>query len=234
MSTPIQVEALTAGVPDGRGTRRLLDNVDLSLQTGEFVAVMGRSGSGKTTLLRLLAGIITPDAGTIRVCGVDIATLKARQRAAHRKRSIAYMFQEYNLITTLTVLENVLLPLGIGGKRIRSEDRRTALEALDRFGMAALANRFPAQLSGGEQQRVALVRAALDHRPVLLADEPTGALDEDAALDVLALLRELAAAGMTCLMATHNGVMAAGADRVVSLVNARLEDGVLDRRTANF
>jgi putative ABC transport system ATP-binding protein len=192
-----------------------LSSVDLDVVSGELLAVMGPSGSGKTTLLSLAGGLDRPTSGRVLVEGVDLAELSARDLARIRRRRIGYVFQQFNLIASLTAVENVALPLELEGRgRIA---RKEALEAMARVGMADLADRFPDDLSGGEQQRVAIARAVVGERVLLLADEPTGALDSSTGEAVLRLLRDHCDRGGTAVLVTHDARFAAWADRVVFL-----------------
>ena len=199
----------------------VLCDVTLALPEGQFVAILGRSGSGKTTLLNLVAGIDVPTAGQIRVAGQPITHLSERERTLFRRANIGFVYQFFNLIPTLTVLENVRLPLELLGGG--TEATTHALELLAQVGLADRADSFPDRLSGGEQQRVAIARALASSPRVVLADEPTGNLDLETGMAVLDLLCRLTSArGRTLLIATHSRSVAASADRVL-----RVEDGRL-------
>ncbi|WP_018655353.1 ABC transporter ATP-binding protein [Actinomadura flavalba] len=215
-----------AGVTRDHGTGaalvRALRGVDLTVAEGEFVAVMGPSGSGKSTLLRLAGGLDRPTEGTVRVAGTDLAALDGRRLAAVRRRDAGYVFQDLNLIATLTAAENVMLPLELDGVRTRRA-RAEALAVLERVGLADVAGRFPDDLSGGQRQRVAIARALVGERRLVLADEPTGALDSVTGDDVLRLLRARCADGAACLMVTHDARHAAWADRVIFLYDGRID-----------
>jgi putative ABC transport system ATP-binding protein len=200
---------------------------DLSVPAGQFVAVMGPSGSGKTTMLLLLGGLSAPSTGRVYVEGQDVSSMDGRQRAALRRRSMGFVFQELNLLPGLTAIENVTLPLELDGVRFR-QARRAALAALERVGMRELAGRFPDELSGGQRQRVAVARATVGERRVLLADEPTGALDTVTGEAVLRLLRGHCNEGGTAVMVTHDARLASWADRVVFLRDGRIVDDVMD------
>jgi putative ABC transport system ATP-binding protein len=199
-----------------------LRGLDLTVAAGEFVAVMGASGSGKSTLLHLLAGLDRPSAGSIRLAGVDLARLTEDERALLRRRRLGLIFQAFHLLETLSAVENVALPLAIAGRPAK-ESRRRAREALARVGLAHRLGHLPEQLSGGEQQRVAVARALVIEPAVLLADEPTGNLDSaqgESVMDLLAgLVRER---GQTLLMVTHDPAHASRADRVLHLRDGRL------------
>ncbi|MBE1534654.1 ABC transporter ATP-binding protein [Actinomadura algeriensis] len=205
-----------------------LTEVDLDVAEGEFVAVMGPSGSGKTTLLTLAGGLDAPTAGEVLVEGADIARLKASGRSALRRRGIGYVFQNLNLIPSLTAAENVMLPRELDGVRTRRA-RAEARTALAEVGVAALADRYPDEMSGGQQQRVAIARALVGDRRLVLADEPTGALDSHTGDDVMRVLRQRCDAGAACLMVTHESRHAAWADRVVFLRDGRVVDATPSR-----
>jgi putative ABC transport system ATP-binding protein len=198
-----------------------LSDVSLTLAPGELLAVMGPSGSGKSTLLALAGGIDQPTSGTVLVDGTDLATMTVAQRAALRRHDIGYVFQQYNLIDGLTAAENVALPLELDGAGRRAATT-TAVAALASVGLADAADRFPPQLSGGEQQRIAVARAVVGTRSLLLADEPTGALDSVTGEQTLRLLRSHCDDGGSAVLATHDARFAAWADRILFL-----EDGLL-------
>jgi putative ABC transport system ATP-binding protein len=204
----------------GGSVVRALDGVNLTVERGELMAVMGRSGSGKTTLLNVLGGLDRPDAGQVVIDGVDIARLNGRRLPQLRRQKVGFVFQEFNLIPTLTALENVELPLRYA-RVARGERRRRALEALALVGMADRARHRPSQLSGGEQQRVALARALVNRPAIVLADEPTGELDTNTAAQVMELVQRLnREAGQTFIIVTHDPAIAQRCRRVV-----RMEDG---------
>ena len=193
-----------------------LRGLSLSVAAGELVAVMGPSGSGKSTLLHLAGGLDSPTSGTVVVDGVSLGGLSRTKLAAVRRRHVGYVFQDFNLIPALTAVENVMLPLELDGARARAA-RTAATAALDDVGMADVANRFPDNLSGGQQQRVAIARALVGNRRLLLADEPTGALDSGTGEQVMRLLRTRVEGGAACMVVTHEARHAAWADRVVFL-----------------
>ncbi len=218
----VRLHGLRKAYTEGGRERVILDDVDYAFDRGEFVVLLGHSGSGKSTLLNLISGIDRPDGGDVSILGTPITRLSERDRTLFRRDNIGFIFQFFNLIPTLSVLENVTLPQELAGR-----DRRTveaaAMTLLDRVGLADRRDAFPDKLSGGEQQRVAIARA-LAHDPLLvLADEPTGNLDDDNGRRVLSLLLELTRdAGRTLLMATHNPDIAPLADRVLELHDGRL------------
>lgn len=207
-----------------------LDAVDLQVNAGELVAVMGPSGSGKSTLLNLAGGLDRPDTGSVTINGVDLATLGASGLAQLRRRTMGFVFQDLNLIPSLTALENVTLPLELDGIRVKAA-RGPGLDALRQVGIEELADRFPEEMSGGQQQRAAIARALVGERRLVLADEPTGALDSISGEVVLSVLRERCDAGAAGLLVTHEARHAAWADRVVFLRDGRVVDstGVAER-----
>lgn len=200
---------------------------DLSIHAGQFVAVMGPSGSGKSTLLLLLGGLADPSAGEVYIEGRALSGLDARQRAALRRKSLGFVFQELNLMAGLTAVENVTLPLELDGLRF-GKARGQALQALERVELDGLGDRFPDELSGGQRQRVAIARAAVGPRKILLADEPTGALDTVTGESVMRLLRDHCDGGGTTVLVTHDARLASWADRVVFLRDGRIVDEATD------
>ena len=207
----------------GAAPVRALGPVTLTIDPGELVAVMGPSGSGKTTLLTLAGALDRPTEGRVLVSGCDLAGLSTREAAEFRRRVVGYVFQELNLLPGLTALENVALPLELDGVSLR-ESRTEAKASLERVGMASFADRFPDDLSGGEQQRVAIARSFVGHRALLLADEPTGALDSVTGEQVMRLLRAHCDGGKSAVVATHDASHAAWADRVVFLRDGEIVD----------
>lgn len=200
-----------------------LVGASLSLQRGELVAVMGPSGSGKSTLLNLAGALDRPTSGRVLIDGVDLSTLSAKQVAAVRRTKVGFVFQDFNLVPSLTAAENVFLPLELGGLSVR-ECRPLADQALAYVDLDGLGDRFPSELSGGQRQRVAIARALIGDRSLVLADEPTGALDTHTGDLVLRLLRDRCDAGAAGLLVTHDARLAAWADRVVFLRDGRMVD----------
>jgi putative ABC transport system ATP-binding protein len=200
-----------------------LRGVSLKVDEGELVAVMGPSGSGKSTLLNLAGGLDAPTSGEVLVEGTDLAGLNRHALAAVRRRSAGYVFQDLNLIPALTAAENAALPRELDGVKARTA-RREAIHALEEVGMDELADRFPDELSGGQQQRVAIARALVGPRRLVLADEPTGALDSTTGEMILRLLRARCDAGASAVLVTHEARHAAWADRVVFLRDGTLVD----------
>ncbi|MFI9643040.1 ABC transporter ATP-binding protein [Micromonospora sp. NPDC051925] len=211
---------------DGEAAVHALRGVSLTVRPGELVAVMGPSGSGKSTLLTLAGGLDRPTAGEVLVEGEPLGALNGRRLAQLRRRRIGYVFQDLNLLGSLTAAENVALPLELDGVGVR-QSRRAALAALEEVGLTGLGGRFPDQMSGGQQQRVAIARALVGERRLVLADEPTGALDSQTGEAVLHLLRRRVDAGAAGVLVTHEARHAGWADRVVFL-----RDGVMVDSTA--
>src|SRR5262245_48416710 len=201
-----------------------LRGVDIAIERGEFVAIMGPSGCGKSTLLNLLAGLDRPTAGQVWLDGVRIDGFSETELARLRRRKVGFVFQFFNLVPTLSAVENVELPLLLVGRR-RGEARRSANELLGELGVAEKERAAPVQLSGGQQQRVALARALANSPDLVLADEPTGNLDSAAAKQVLTLLRKTHADGQTLVLVTHDARVAAAADRISTLRDGRVADG---------
>jgi len=209
----------------GPSTVRALDNLDLDVRRGEFLAVLGVSGSGKSTLLHLLGGLDTPTSGSVLVDGRDLATFTSYERTVYRRTVVGFVFQSYYLVPSLTAEENIALALTFQGT-FGDERRRRAADAIRRVGLEHRAGHRPSQLSGGEQQRVVLARAIVHSPPLLLADEPTGNLDRATAEEVVSLVRQIHRdMGATVVMVTHDQEMASRvADRIVHLRDGRLVD----------
>ena len=211
----------------GRVAIKVLKGVSISLQRGEFVAIMGASGSGKSTLLHLLGALDVPDSGTVRFEGIDVFAGGNAQRDRLRNATFGFVFQFYHLLPELNVLENVLLPCMVGSSTLgwfsrRDGVRTHAREMLERMGMAHRLSHKPNELSGGERQRVAIARALANRPQVLLADEPTGNLDAATGREILGVLKSLNQEGQTIVMVTHDPLVAASAHRIVSLVDGRI------------
>jgi putative ABC transport system ATP-binding protein len=202
--------------------------VDLSVREGELVAVMGPSGSGKSTLLTIAGTLEEPSSGEVLIDDRDAAAMSRNDRARLRRRSIGYVFQDFNLIPGLSAVENVALPLELDGVRVRAA-RAAALEALSRLDLADRADRFPDELSGGESQRVAIARAVVGERHLLLADEPTGALDSVNGEAVMRLLRTACRDGVAGVVVTHDAQLASWANRVVFLRDGEVVDQTASR-----
>jgi putative ABC transport system ATP-binding protein len=218
----IQVSDVVKAYPLSAGEVIAVDHLSLDIAQGEFVSIVGRSGSGKTTLLNLLAGIDRPTAGTVRVAGADLGSLSESGLAAWRGRNVGLVFQFFQLLPTLTVVENVMLPMDFAKKIPAGERRDRARHLLERMGVGDQADKVPATLSGGQQQRAAIARALANDPPILLADEPTGNLDSTTADSVLELFAELNADGQTVVVVTHERDVKSIAGRQVTLVDGRV------------
>jgi putative ABC transport system ATP-binding protein len=209
---------------DGGGMQIGLSEVSLSIPSGQFAAIMGPSGSGKSTLLNLIAGLDRPTRGTITVDGVNVGNLSEAALARYRRQRLGFIFQFFYLLNQLSVLDNILLPAQLAGMKT-STARARARELLEQLGIAEKAGNYPARLSGGQRQRVAIARALVNRPAVLLADEPTGALDSHAGEQVMDVLAELNRGGQTVVLVTHDAKLAASyAERVVSLRDGRIVD----------
>ena len=207
--------------PMGAEAVHALDGVSLTIDRGEFVAIVGQSGSGKSTAMNIIGCLDVPTTGTYRLGGVDVSTMDDDQQAEIRNKMLGFIFQQYNLIPKLTVLENVELPLlyaGVPGQ----ERRERAIRALERVGLAEKQKNLPSQLSGGQQQRVSIARALAGEPSVILADEPTGALDSRTGREVLAFLQKLNREGDTVVLITHDNSIAVRAKRIVRLQDGRI------------
>ncbi|MCK2218172.1 ABC transporter ATP-binding protein [Actinomadura sp. ATCC 31491] len=224
----IEVTDVVKTYPLGEGEVVAVDRLSLSVAAGEFVAVVGRSGSGKTTLLNLLAGIDRPTAGTVRVAGAELDGLSESALAGWRGGNVGLVFQFFQLLPTLTVAENVMLPMDFAAKipAVRRRDR--AMELLERVGIGDQAGKLPATLSGGQQQRTAIARALANDPPLLLADEPTGNLDSHTAQAVLDVFADLNAEGRTIVVVSHERDIRTLVNREITLVDGRVvaDEGV--------
>jgi putative ABC transport system ATP-binding protein len=218
----VELQDVSKAYAEGDAVREVLTGARLSLHRGEFVALLGRSGSGKSTLLNLISGIDLPTRGSVRVEGRDLSGLSERERTLLRRERIGFVFQAFNLLPTLTVEENVRLPLELTGRTGAAADGRVR-ELLAQVGLGGREHSFPDRLSGGEQQRVAVARALAHSPPLLLADEPTGNLDEQTGKQVLELLVNLIRRDNACaLVVTHDPALAARADRAYVMEAGRL------------
>src|SRR5262249_37382490 len=218
----IQIRDVVKAYPSSAGAFVAVDRLSLDIADGELVAIVGRSGSGKTTLLNLLAGIDRPTSGTVRAAGADRGSLSESGLAAWRGGTGGLVFQFFQLLPTLTILENAMLPMDFAGKIPAGKRRDRAQRLLERVGIGDQADKLPAMLSGGQQQRAAIARALATDPPLLLADEPTGNLDSATAADVLALFAELNAEGRTIVVVTHEAEVRSVADRQVTLQDGRI------------
>jgi putative ABC transport system ATP-binding protein len=219
----LEMTAVSKSYGDGAGEVLALQDADLTVRAGELVAIMGPSGSGKSTLLTIAGALEQPTSGVVVVDGHDVSSMSPNDRSRLRRRSVGYVFQDFNLLSGLTAVENVALPLELDGTRAKTA-RATALAVLDELGLADRADRYPDQLSGGERQRVAIGRAVVGDRRLLLADEPTGALDSVNGEAVMRLMRTACKRGVAGVVVTHDAQLAAWADRVVFLRDGRIVD----------
>jgi putative ABC transport system ATP-binding protein len=208
----------------GEATVKAVDDISLRIDPGEFLAIMGESGSGKSTLLSMLGALNSPTSGRFLVDGVDVYALTSDKRADFRKKSIGFVFQSFHLLPYLTLAENVMLPLAIVDIS-RKKKLAAATDALARVGLPGKANRLPSQISGGEQERVAIARAIVNRPPIILADEPTGNLDRRTGAEVMKLLAMLNHQGITVIMVTHSNEYAHYAQRLIRLSDGRLVNG---------
>jgi putative ABC transport system ATP-binding protein len=226
MTSALELRHVSKIYGSGPSEVHALSEVDLSVERGELVAVMGPSGSGKSTLLTIAGSLEEPSSGQVLVDGTDLADVSRSDRAKLRRRSIGYVFQDFNLLPGLTAIENVSLPLELDGTRARAA-QETGLQALGELDVAGHADRFPDDLSGGERQRVAIARAIVGTRRLLLADEPTGALDSLNGEAVMRLLRAATRRGVAGVVVTHEAYLASWADRVVFLRDGYIVDQTL-------
>jgi len=229
----IELVELTKHYKQGKNIVRALDGVSLRIDAGEFVSVVGRSGSGKTTLLDLVGLLLRPTSGTVRVDGVDTATLKDGQRADMRGQRIGFIFQEYNLLPTLNVVENVMLPLRYTRSNVK-DGRKRALELLEMVELTDRISHRPDELSGGQQQRVAIARSLVNRPALVLGDEPTGSVDTETSEQLVGLMRRLnREENVTFVIVSHDLDLASRADRMVRLKDGRVvSDEALDRSAA--
>ena len=204
----LDLQGVSKSYTDGPNTVFALDDVSLTVEPGQLVAIMGPSGSGKSTLLHVAGALAAPSGGRVLINGCDISSYAATELADIRREEVGFVFQDFNLMPTLTVAENIALPLELGGVK-RGEARREAMKALEELELSQLAERFPAECSGGQRQRVAIARALVGKRNLLLADEPTGALDTSTAEKIMELLRSRVDAGAGALWVTHEPRFAA-------------------------
>jgi putative ABC transport system ATP-binding protein len=217
----IEIKNVKKHYTSGDETVEALRGVDITIEAGEFITIMGQSGSGKSTLLSVLGGMNHPTTGGVEMAGVKLYQLPGEKLADFRAQNLGFVFQSFHLIPYLTAIENVMLPLAIV-KMGTTGKKSAARQALERVGLGAKLERLPNQLSGGEQERVAIARAIVNNPHILLADEPTGNLDSKTSDEVMALFRELNAAGQTVVMVTHNPENGRYADRTI-----HLKDGIV-------
>jgi len=223
MTAELELRRVSKVFGSGPTEVQALRDVDLRVEAGELVAVMGPSGSGKSTLLTIAGTLEEPTSGEVAVAGREVSRLSRNDRARLRRHSVGYVFQDFNLLAGLTAVENVALPLELDGVGARAA-AASGLEALERMGLSEQADRYPDDLSGGERQRVAIARAVVGERRVVLADEPTGALDSVNGEAVMRLLRAACQRGVAGVVVTHDAQLASWADRVVFLRDGRVVD----------
>lgn len=223
----VQLESIYKIYSDGDSEIRALDGITLTIEEKEFVAIVGQSGSGKSTCMNIIGCLDVPTSGTYKLNGTDTSTMHEDELAVIRNQSLGFIFQQYNLIPKLNLLENVELPLIYRGYP-QSKRRKLAMESLERVGLADRANKFPSQLSGGQQQRVSIARALAGNPPVILADEPTGALDSRTGRDILQFIKKLNEEGTTIILITHDNDIASQAKRLVRIQDGKIiEDTVM-------
>jgi putative ABC transport system ATP-binding protein len=218
----ITMQRITKTYETPAGSFNALRNIDLEITNGEFVAIVGKSGSGKSTLLNMIGGIDRPSSGSLSIGGTNIQSLSHNELASWRGRSIGFVFQFFQLLPTLTVAENIMLPMDFAGTLPRNARRLRAEQLLDRVGVADQADKLPSALSGGQQQRVAIARALANDPPVILADEPTGNLDSETSAEIFRLFAELAADGKTLIVVTHDAEAASSVSRTITIVDGSI------------
>lgn len=220
MSIILEVKDLVKYYGSGDSLVKAVDHTNLSIERGKFTAIVGRSGSGKSTLLHLLGGLDFPDEGTVQIDGQDIFSLKEEKLAKFRREKIGFIFQDYNLIPSLNVWENVVLPLGLDGRKVKTEEVQDILE---RIGMSDKRTAMPETLSGGQKQRTAIARALVTNPSIILADEPTGNLDSQTEIEVMSLLKSCVTDfGQTLVMITHDEMIAQMADIVIVIEDGKV------------
>ena len=219
----IQVIDVTKEFGTGDGKVSAVRKMNLTIEEGEFLSIMGESGAGKSTLLSMLGGLLSPSDGEILIGGIDIYGLKPDKRADFRREFMGFIFQSFQLVPYLNVLENVQLPLAVT-HHAESQKKDLAMSALERVGLESKAMRLPNQISGGEQERVAIARAVVNNPPILFADEPTGNLDSRNSAEVMSLLKKLNSEGQTIVMVTHSSHNAEYADRIIEVADGTVKD----------
>ena len=220
MTSILNTQELVKHYGSGEGVVKAVDHTSLEVRRGEFTAIVGRSGSGKSTLLHLLGGLDRPDFGKVFIEGKDIFSLKDEELAVFRRRKIGFIFQDYNLVPSLNVWENIVLPIGLDGKKA---DREFVTSVIESIGIADKIKALPGTLSGGQQQRVAIARALASRPAIILADEPTGNLDSRTEMEVISLLKSCVADYcQTLVMITHDETVAQMADRILIIEDGRV------------
>jgi putative ABC transport system ATP-binding protein len=221
----IELKNVTKVYEEGDDIVHALDNVSIKIKDGEFIAIMGPSGSGKSTLLSILGGLNTPTDGETIIDEIAIYDLTLEKLADFRSEYLGFIFQSHQLIPYLTALENVMLPLSIIKEMKNFEQKKKAIEVLEKVGLSDKINRLPNQLSGGEQERVAIARAIVNEPPIILADEPTGNLDSKLGNEIMKLLKMLNDDGITIIMVTHDASMASYANGILKIEDGKILDG---------
>ncbi len=220
METILKTVDLVKYYGDGESEVRAIDHTSIEVENGEFVAIVGRSGSGKSTLLHMLGGLDRPDSGEVMIGGKNIFSLKDEQLAVFRRRKIGFIFQDFNLIPALNVWENIILPLGLDGKKV---NRDFVMDIVKSIGLSEKLKSLPSQLSGGQKQRVAIARALASRPAIILADEPTGNLDSKTEMEVISILKTCVGKyGQTLVMITHDETIAQMADRVMIIEDGKV------------
>ena len=220
MKAILETRDLVKYYGSGENLVKAIDHTDIRIEPGEFAAVVGRSGSGKSTLLHMLGGLDRPDSGQVLVEGKDIFRLKDDRLAVFRRRKIGFVFQSYNLVPSLNVWENIVLPIGLDGRKV---DRDFVMDLVERIGMEDRLRALPGTLSGGQQQRVAIARALASRPAIILADEPTGNLDSGTEIEVVSLLKNCVTEyGQTLVMITHDETIAQMADRMIVIEDGKV------------
>jgi putative ABC transport system ATP-binding protein len=222
VDTIIEVQRLVKQYRGRAGVVTALDGIDLQVGRGEFVAILGKSGAGKTTLVNMISGLDRPTAGELCVAGATLNVLGEDERTVWRGRAAGVVFQFFQLLPSLSVLQNVMLPMDLAGRYPLCEQQERAMQLLEQMGIANHAHKLPAAMSGGQQQRIAIARALANDPPLLVADEPTGSLDSGTAQEVLAVFETLVAQGRTLVMVTHDADMARRATRTIQLADGKI------------
>lgn len=221
----LETEDLCKYYGSGENLVKAIDHTTMDIQRGEFTAIVGRSGSGKSTLLHMLGALDRPDSGKVRIEGKNVFELKDEELAVFRRRKIGFIFQNYNLIPSLNVWENIVLPMGLDKRKV---DQTFVRDLTERIGITDKLKSLPSTLSGGQQQRVAIARAIAARPPVILADEPTGNLDSASSKEILQILKELHNEGRTVILITHDDGIAAQARRIIRIMDGKIESDRLN------